>query len=425
MKEFKKTQELFSSIYHASRDAIGYATLDGTLVDVNESFAILTGYSKEELLSGKRYQDITPKEYQEYEAKIIEDILTTGEAHEYEKEYIRKDGSRVPILLTVFVIRGLDDKPVGVAAIIKDITERKKAEQALIEAKDDLEIQARGLQKTNDGIRQLYKELEQKTKELEIAYNELKETQMRLAQSEKLAAVGLVASGVAHEINNPLAVISGEAEMLLKDKDKDEDVKEATKIIMEQAKRIKTINQRLLEFSRKREPKFELLDINKALEESMSLLGHQIKSDGIEIIKELSPSLPKLLGDKNQLQEVFLNIMLNAVEAMEGKGKLTIKTYAEKIREYGRRKQDLFKLGQKIVIIELTDTGKGMDEDTIKKVFDPFFTTKEKNTGLGLSISYGIIQSHNGSIEVYSKLGAGSTFVVKLPIMNEQGGEGL
>jgi len=138
-EEIGKVQERFSEIYNSSKDAIGYASLDGVLLDVNDSFCKLTGYSREELLTRKKYQDITPKEYHEYEAKIIERILRTGKPAEYEKEYIRKDGFRVPILLTTFIVKGDDDKPIGLAAIIKDITERKKAEQAIRESQQKFE----------------------------------------------------------------------------------------------------------------------------------------------------------------------------------------------------------------------------------------------------------------------------------------------
>ena len=132
--ELRKAQERLSGIYDSSKDAIGYANLEGVLLDVNDSFSKLTGYSKEELLAGKKYQDLTPKEYQEYEANIIGEILRTGQPAEYEKEYVRKDGSRVPILLTTFLVREVDGKPIGVAAILKDVTERKRAAATLRES---------------------------------------------------------------------------------------------------------------------------------------------------------------------------------------------------------------------------------------------------------------------------------------------------
>ena len=267
------------------------------------------------------------------------------------------------------------------------------------------------LKKAREEIERWNEELERR---IERRAGELEESQAKLIQLEKLISVGQLATGIAHEINNPLCAISGEAQMLLMGKDKN--IKNASKIIVEQAERIKTIVENLLEFSRKKKLKLEPLDINNAVEETISLLSYQAKIEKIEIIKELDINLPKVLGISDRIQEVFLNIMLNAVQAMEGKGRLMIRTHSEKIMGYGRRRTDILKLGQEIVVIEFKDTGKGMDEETLKKIFDPFLSTKEKGIGLGLSICYGIIRNHNGIIEVNSKLGEGSAFLVKLPI---------
>jgi len=253
--------------------------------------------------------------------------------------------------------------------------------------------------------------------ELKEAYEELKASQLKLIQSEKLAAVGELAAGVAHEINNPLFAIKGEAEMLLMDEDIDGDTKEAAGIIVEQSERIKEVNERLLEFSHKRELNREPLDVDNILEKSISLLRYQTKIENLEIRKELEPNLPKILGDSNQLQGAFLNIMLNAVQTMEERGKLTVRTYREKVTKHGRRKMDKFKLGTELVVIEFKDTGKGMDEEKLSKIFDPFFSTKEKGAGLGLSVCHRLIEDHNGIIEVHSKLGEGSIFIIKLPIL--------
>jgi len=256
---------------------------------------------------------------------------------------------------------------------------------------------------------------------LKWAYKELEASQQQLVRSEKLAALGQMAAGVAHEINNPLFVILSEAEMLLKDEHLNKDIKDASGIIVEQAKRINKINERLLEFSGKRPFKQESLDINSVLEKSIALLTYQAKIEDIEIIKELEADLPRILGDNNQLQEAFLNVMLNAVQSEEKGGNLTIRTRKDKITKYGTRKTDRFKLGTELVIIEFTDTGKGMDKETLSKVFDPFFSTKEKGTGLGLSVCHGLIEDHNGIIEAHSKLGEGSTFIVKLPVLGGRG----
>lgn len=256
---------------------------------------------------------------------------------------------------------------------------------------------------------------------LKWAYKKLEASQQQLVRSEKLAALGQMAAGVAHEINNPLFVILSEAEMLLKDEHLNEDIKDASGIIVEQAKRINKINERLLEFSGKRPFKQESLDINSVLEKSIALLTYQAKIEDIEIIKELEADLPRILGDNNQLQEAFLNVMLNAVQSKEKGGNLTIRTRKDKITKYGTRKTDRFKLGTELVIIEFTDTGKGMDKKTLSKIFDPFFSTKEKGTGLGLSVCHGLIEDHNGIIEAHSKLGEGSTFIVKLPVLGGRG----
>lgn len=282
-----------------------------------------------------------------------------------------------------------------------EITERKLAQEALRRAYDDLEIR-----------------IQERTKELKNTYEQLKQTQAQLIQSAKMASVGLLAAGVAHEINNPTFVISGEAEMLLKDKNKE--TKEAAKAIFEQAERISKITKRVLEFSRQGESKRKSLDVNKIIEKSIFLLAYQAKMESIEIAKELNTDLPRPLGDENQIQEVFLNIMLNAVQAMGEGGSLTIRTYSEKITEDGRRKTVKFKLGDKIVVTEFRDTGKGMDDETLNKIFDPFFTTKEEGIGLGLFVCYGIIENHGGIIEAQSKLGEGSTFIIKLPIPKEE-----
>lgn len=251
---------------------------------------------------------------------------------------------------------------------------------------------------------------------LKEAYEQRKQTELQLVQSAKMASIGLLAAGVAHEINNPLFVITGETEMLLKDESKDRETKDTSRIILEQAGRITEITKRLLDFSRQKESKRQSLDVNKVIEESISLLNYQIKLEKIKIVKDMAVALPMFLGDENQLQEVFLNIMLNAAQSMEGTGILTIRTYSEKITEGERGKINKFKTGDTIVVIEFKDTGKGMDDEALSKIFDPFYTMKEKGTGLGLFICYGIVDNHRGTIEVQSKLGEGSTFIIKLPI---------
>jgi len=140
----------------------------------------------------------------------------------------------------------------------------------------------------------------------------------------------------------------------------------------------------------------------------------------IAITKHLNSSPLEVMGDSGQLQQVFLNIMVNAVQAMPDGGKLNIRSYVEEITEFGKRGTDTFKLGDKVVVIEFEDTGEGIPEEKLEKIFDPFFSTKEQGIGLGLSICHGIIEAHQGSIEVRSKLREGATFIIKLPAIKKE-----
>lgn len=248
---------------------------------------------------------------------------------------------------------------------------------------------------------------------------EIRRMELLLTRSKKLAAIGELAAGVAHEINNPLNVISGNAEILSK-KSQDTNVKLLTKIIMEQVKRAARITDNLQQFSKQRQQKVEPIDINNVLKDTLPLLEYQARLQNIVIVKYLNSSLPKVMGDSSQLQQVFLNIMTNAVQAMHEGGELRIRTYAMKVAEFGKRKTDIFRLGSRVVAIEFEDTGEGIPEEKLEKIFDPFFSTKEEGTGLGLSICHGIIETHQGSIEAHSKLGKGTTFIIKLPALRKE-----
>ena len=226
----------------------------------------------------------------------------------------------------------------------------------------------------------------------------LSETQRKLIQSEKLASIGRLAAGVAHELNNPLANISLNTEMLMRTC-KDETTARKLKVIEENVSNAAKIIRDLLDFSR--EPKLELeyLDINEVLEKTLESLKYRMK--GIKIVKSLNP-VPKILGDRVRLGQVFTNLITNAIQAMEEKGgTLTIASRA----------------GDKWVEVYVRDTGKGIPKEHLGKIFDPFFTTKGvgKGTGLGLAITYSIVQKHNGWIDVESEVGKGTTFIVRLP----------
>jgi len=232
--------------------------------------------------------------------------------------------------------------------------------------------------------------------------------QQQLIQSEKLSAIGELISGIAHELNNPLTGVMGYSQLLQMRGDLDERARDSLVKINNLATRCQKIVQNLLSFARKQKPERTLTSVNEILDRTVELRSYELQVNNIEILLELDPHLPRTIADAHQLQQVFLNVITNAEQAMleaKGRGRLTIRTRSDSAR--GR------------VIIEIADDGPGIPEQHLTRIFDPFFTTKEvgKGTGLGLSLSYGIIKEHAGNIYARSRLGEGSTFVIELPII--------
>jgi signal transduction histidine kinase len=236
---------------------------------------------------------------------------------------------------------------------------------------------------------------------------ELEETHLQLVNSEKMASLGKLAAGIAHEINNPLGGILIYSSLMMEELRGADSTKQDLEKIVQEATRCKDIVKSLLEFSRQTEPKMEPIDINKAITDGLFFLEHQALFLNIDIAKNLAPVLPGVRGNAGQLKQVFMNIIVNAAEAMHGSGTLTITTTLS---------QD-----QKAVWVDFVDTGEGIPRENLSRIFDPFFTTKElgKGTGLGLSTSYGIIDAHGGRIDVKSQVGKGTTFRIELPVPSE------
>ena len=245
----------------------------------------------------------------------------------------------------------------------------------------------------------LEKKVEERTQELTMM-------QAHLLQSEKLASLGKLAAGIAHEINNPLGGILIYSHLLLEDTPKDDPHYPNLKKIVKETSRCKDIVKGLLEFARPKDPEMSPTDINQTIDKALSILEGHSQFQNIQIIKKYS-TLPRIFADGDQLQQVFMNIILNASEAMEDNGTLSLRT--ELVEE------------DKYISVEFRDTGHGIEKEDQQRLFEPFFTTKEvgKGTGLGLAISYSIIRKHRGTIKVVSAVGKGSTFVVKLPIIKD------
>lgn len=239
--------------------------------------------------------------------------------------------------------------------------------------------------------------------------DKLKEyTSRQVMKSERLATLGQLAAGVAHEINNPLGAVLMYTNLALEDFDGKDELRENLQKAVREASRCKDIVKGLLDFAHQTEPKVEESDVNEVLDRTLAVVENQALFQNVEITKAASASLPRVLMDVGQIQQVFTNIVLNAAEAMEGKGKLKLTTRIAGDNEH--------------IEIEFSDTGCGIPPENLDKVFDPFFTTKEvgHGTGLGLAVSHGIIAKHKGSIEVKSDVGKGTTFVVKLPINRKE-----
>jgi two-component system NtrC family sensor kinase len=242
-----------------------------------------------------------------------------------------------------------------------------------------------------------------------VIFNDLTERvnlEDQLMQAEKLSSIGLLAAGVAHEVNTPLAVIASQAQILTRQLDPDDPRSKTLEKIIKQAFRASEIVNNLLKFSRVSGSEFSELDVNKVVRETVSLVEPMLKTSKISLNTQLTPSLPQVFGNHGKLQQVFMNLIMNARDAMPRGGELTLATEAE----------------NGSVLVEVGDNGVGIPNEHLSKIFDPFFTTKStsRGTGLGLAVSYGIIREHAGQIRVESAVGRGTTFRLEFPAVRKE-----
>ncbi len=269
----------------------------------------------------------------------------------------------------------------------------------------DFRVETKG----KDEIAQLTETFNTMASSLKERDEELKEyTSRQMMKSERLATLGQLAAGVAHEINNPLGAVLMYTHLALEDTKEDGVLHKNLEKAVVETSRCKDIVKGLLDFARQTEPKVEQANINEVIDRTLAIIVNQALFQNVRISKLLLPSLPTVLMDISQIQQVFTNIVLNAAEAMEGKGELTITSRLVHNNEY--------------IEVEFTDTGCGIEPEIREKIFDPFFTTKEvgHGTGLGLAVSHGIIARHKGTIKVKSEPGKGSSFVIRLPVTRKE-----
>jgi two-component system NtrC family sensor kinase len=277
---------------------------------------------------------------------------------------------------------------------------------------DEIGELAREFNEMTDQLRHAQSEYEQLTETLEAKVEartaEVAEMHSQLARSEKLASLGQLVAGIAHEINNPLSGILMFANLIAEDRSLPQPKRDDAMIIVRETQRCAEIVKRLLEFSRNSIPRKQHAFVEKIMDDTVALLEHQASLADIEIVRRYETGLPAIEVDPGQIEQVFVNIMVNACQAMPHGGRLTIAIHADYDRHF--------------LVTTVEDTGHGIPRENLEKIFDPFFTTKDhpaggvSGTGLGLSVSYGIVQNHGGRIEVASQVGKGTVFTVELPL---------
>ncbi|UCD56393.1 MAG: PAS domain S-box protein [Candidatus Hydrogenedentota bacterium] len=357
-----ETEEYLRSLIDNANDMIYTLDSEGYITFLNRMGQEITGYKFDPGDKGHYSEYVTKKDLTKNATHFSEALK--GKPQRYESTIVGIDGRLVKALINLTPIHK-DEKVVGVLGIAHDITQRKQMEAQLL-------------------------------------------------QASKIAAIGELAAGVAHEINNPAAIISGTAEQIqfLIDhcRERPEEIAERlskhVETIREQAARCKKITQGLLNFARKTEIHTAEVNVTRLLEETVALVENRARSEGKKIETHLSADLPGLTADPHQLEQVFLNLVNNALDAVDSNGAVTINAWTE----------------NNSFAIEFSDDGVGIAEEDLDKIFDPFFTTKPvgKGTGLGLSICFGMVQRMNGTISVSSKPGVGTIFTVRLPLKRQK-----
>lgn len=379
----RKSEEKYRSLVESTSDLIYIVDKECKYLFVNDMLLSQFGLLNSQIL-GKTFDAFHATEETKNFSKNVNRVFETGTTTEYES-YSKKYDKW--LIKTLGPIKEPDTKNViAVSVISKNITERKKAEE-----------------------------------DLKKAYNELKVAQDQLIQNEKMAAIGRLTSGVAHQIRNPLGIILMGVEYLDNTlSEKDEQCAGSIKIIKQAIGRANKIIVDFLQFSRKAELKFESVDVCELLDDTINLVERSENLKKIKINRNYPEEPVKCKADKNMLQQVIINLLNNAVDAMQEGGEIKVNIFykvASNIsNKIGRRKGDYFKMGDKIAVVEIEDTGEGIPEDLLPKIFEPFFTTKEtkRGTGLGLSLAHLIIDRNKGSIDVESEVSKGAKFIINL-----------
>jgi signal transduction histidine kinase len=339
------------------------------------------------------------------------------------------------ITTPIIVLTGQGDQEIAVEAMKSGatdyLTKGKLTSESLtksIRHAIQLHQEAERRKEAEELLKKSHQDLTVAHKKLQATLDNLTTAKNQILRSEKLAGVGRLAAGICHEILNPLNIIAGYSQTLQMERQDDSALQEDLGSITEEIYRIEKIISGLLKFSRKGDVDLKFAEINNELESVLSIVEGEMGIEGIEVVREFSPELPRLLMDTDRMRQVFLNIVNNAKYAMKGGGKFTVRTEicdATNISSHKSGNGSHPPEKDAAIKISFTDTGSGIEKDHLEKIFDPFFTTKpeDKGTGLGLSVCYSIIEKHGGILEAKSDGKNGSTFIIELPMNQKQEAE--
>lgn len=369
-ERLRRSNAFLQNLILSSVDAVIAADMTGRLLIFNDAASEISGYSPKEALSTLNIRDVYPDDGAREIMKMLRsnDHGGRGKLKSLQTEFVGKNGKVIPVSLNAAIVYE-NDQEVATIGFFHDLRET-------LEMKKQLE-----------------------------------RTQIQLLQAEKMASLGKLAAGVAHQLNNPLGGITLFARLVMEEYRLEEGAREDIQRILRDAERCKDTVKELLEFARQTQHEMRLLEVNQAISRTLFLLENQTLFQNIEIQRDFSDKLPQIRGDTQQLNHMFMNIILNAAQAMEGKGKLSLST---RLSDAGDA-----------VVIQISDTGPGIPEEILPRIFEPFFTTKEEGqgTGLGLSLVYGIVENHGGAIQAANNQPTGTHFKIELPLNSRTDGD--
>ena len=351
--ELLKKDQFFSSILKNSADAIFTLDPNETITSWNKGAEAIFGYSEEEML-GQSLQVLMPQHLvdQKELEKIAGIAISEGFLRSYQTQRVTKDSSLIDVLFTRTAIRDNQEKLIGFSSVLKDVTEQKLIDR-------------------------------------------------HLAQMEKLSAIGELAAGLAHEIKNPLAGIKGAIEIIRDTLSKDNIHRNILGEVLSEVGRIDRSVNHLLSYSKPNKPDFVRIHLVGLIKNVISFLQKVADSQGVQLHLQQNGDIPLIIGDENELRQLFMNLILNSLEALEAQGQVWVKV---KI------------IGDSLLHVEVVDNGPGIPSENLSRVFQPFFTSKKDGTGLGLATCKRIVLDHGGEIRVESALGKGARFLIDLPL---------